>query len=411
MPISRFSVRNRILACLAVSALAILSLCSAASAAPITVNLRVEGATATLYEGPVSTEAIPALVTAASPEGNPCDVAHNGANGGFVPSGASPTAALFDAAQANGFGFNAKWFASLNDFEVTKAGSDENGGEAEGFPSWGYAVNYTTANVGGCQFQLAPGSEVLWAYNYFNLPHLLSLTGPATATAGTQFTVHVSDGQTGAPVSGAAIGQVSTGLTTAPPGGPVTDSSGNATISLTRSGSVALKATHSESVRSNGLGVCVHEGNDGSCGTVVNGAGGKALPLITSGSTQPATAETAQVLGLKNGHVYSRGAAPRVLRGVVRIAAGGTLRQVRIRLHRSIGGRCFNFSGSKESFVRSPKCATAAYFSVGDAESFSYLLPARLPAGRYVYDIQAVDSSGRTTALVGGVSHVVFRVK
>jgi hypothetical protein len=62
-------------------------------------------------------------------------------------------------------------------------------------------------------------------------------------------------------------------------------------------------------------------------------------------------------------------------------------------------------------FVRAGKCAPAAFFSVGGAESFSYLLPARLAAGRYAYDIEAVDSSGRVTGLVGGVSHVVFRVR
>jgi len=117
------------------------------------------------------------------------------------------------------------------------------------------------------------------------------------------------------------------------------------------------------------------------------------------------------VLGVTSGRVYSRRFAPRVLRGVVNVGAGGTLRQVRIRLERRAGRHCFNFSGSRARFVRAKKCGAAAFFSVGSAASFSYLLPARLPVGRYVYDIQAVDSSGRVTGLVGGVSHVVFRVK
>jgi len=48
---------------------------------------------------------------------------------------------------------------------------------------------------------------------------------------------------------------------------------------------------------------------------------------------------------------------------------------------------------------------------VGDSESFSYLLPAALPAGRYLYEIKAVDGSGRATRLLGGINHVVFRVR
>ena len=90
---------------------------------------------------------------------------------------------------------------------------------------------------------------------------------------------------------------------------------------------------------------------------------------------------------------------------------GGTLHQVRISLRRRYRGRCFDFSGSRESFVRTKKCGSATFFSVGGSESFSYLLPTRLPKGRYVFDIEGVDSTGQTTKLVSGVSHVVFQVK
>jgi hypothetical protein len=100
-----------------------------------------------------------------------------------------------------------------------------------------------------------------------------------------------------------------------------------------------------------------------------------------------------------------------VLRGVVKVPAGDTLHQTRIRLERRHNGHCFNFSGSTESFVRARKCGTASFFSVGATESFSYLLPARLPAGRYVYDMDAVENTGKITKLVSGVSHIVFRVK
>ena len=394
-----------VLVCLLASLLASAS----ASAAPITVNLRVEGSTSTLFEGPVSSDAIgnpTGISTTSSGGAHPCDVKDNGGNGGFGAAATTPTAVLYDAALAHGLAFDATWSSAFNDFLVSRVGGDVNGGAPE-FPSWGYAVNYTTAGVGGCQFQLAPGSEVLWAYNYFNLTHLLSLSGPAAADAGTPVTVHVRDGQTGEPISGAVIGEVAGGMTTTIASSSVTDASGAATISLARAGTATLKATRPDSVRSNGWGVCVHAGNDGSCGTTLSSGASKP----TAPASAPAVSAVAQVLGVKDGHVYARRFAPRVLRGSVTLPAGVTLRQVRIRLERRYRGQCFDFSGSRARFTRTGKCGSALFFSVGGTQSFTYLLPARLAAGRYVFDIQAVDGVGHATKLIGGVSHVVFRVR
>ncbi len=412
MPITSRPVRP-VLAGILVCLCSLLMLCPIAAAAPITVNLRVEGSTATLFEGPISTDAIEAPPGI---EGHPCDVKDNGANGGFGTASATPTAALYDAATANGLAFGAEWSSKYDDFLVTQVGTDVNGGEPE-YPSWGYAVNYTTAGVGGCQFQLAPGSEVLWAYNYFNLKHLLSLSGPASVDVGTPFTVHVVDGQTGQPLSGAAIGEVTAGVTTTIPSSPATDANGDATITLAHAGTVTLKATQAESVRSNGLTVCVHNGNDGTCGTTETPI---ACPAATSTCgegpvhvlpyPQPPRPDVARVTGVVNGHVYSHRSAPRILKGSVEVPAGGTLREVRVRLQRRYRGRCSYFSGRTESFVRA-RCSRAPFFSVGTTTSFTYLLPARLPAGRYVYEIQAVDDHGDLTKLTGGVSRVVFSVK
>jgi hypothetical protein len=290
-------------------------------------------------------------------------------------------------------------------------GADINGGAPE-FSSWGYAVNYTTAGVGGCQFQLAPGSNVLWAYNYFNLQHLLSLTGPAIANVGAPFTVHVTDGQTGEAISGASIGELTAGVTTTLPSSSPTDASGNATLSIAHAGTVIVKATRAGSVRSNGQAVCVHAGNDGSCGTTSPASvPASTSPSFTRAPSPTPISEIAEVLGVANGHVYSRRTAPRVLRGMVVLSGGAGLRQLRIRLQRRYRGRCFNFSGSRGQFVRSSRCGSAPFFSVGGAVSFSYLLPAPLSRGRYVYDIEAVDVAGHISQLVNGVSHVVFRVK
>jgi len=405
--------------CTAVLSLFVVLTCVvSASAASITVNLRVEGSSSTLYEGPVTTSA-ESIETPSSAGAHPCNYSSNGPSEGFADEGTpagTPTTALHDAALASGLPFDAEWFGSgagngdPGDFFVTKVGSDVNGG-APTFPSWGYAVNDTTAIVGGCQIALAPGSEVLWAYNYFNLAHLLSLSGPASVGVGAPFTLHVVDGRTGEPVAGASIGQLAAGVTTAIPGSPLTDASGNATISLSSAGTSTLKATQPESVRSNAVQVCVHAGNDGTCGTSVPTATTNALVSPSHPAVPVATGLAARILGVLNGHVYSRRGAPRVLRGTVKVATGGTLRQVRIRLQRQVGGRCLNFSGRQGRFLRTRKCPAASFFSVGSSESFSYLLPFQLPAGRYVYDIDAVEASGTATRLVGGVSHVVFRVR
>jgi hypothetical protein len=405
------------LAGLIVGLLAVLALCSSALATPITVNLRVEGSTATLYEGPVTTEAIldpPGIGTEASKEAHPCDVKDNGSNGGYGAAAATPTTALYEAAVAHGLAFNAEWSTEFNDFDILQVGQDIANSEKNG-EYWGYAINFTTAELGGCQIRLAPGSEVLWAYNFFGLPHLLSLTAPASVDAGTPFSVHVVDGQTGQPISGAAIGEMTAGVTTTIPGSPTTDANGNATITLTHAGTVTLKATQSESVRSNGVVVCVHNGNDGTCGTTII-----ACPADTSGCEgvhvektlppPPPLPDVARAGGVVNSHVYSRRGAPRILVGSVEVPLGDTLHEVRIALERSSHHRCFAFSGRRGAFARAG-CHATRFFDVADTTSFSYLLPARLPAGRYVYDVEAVDDAGHVTKLADGVSHVVFYVK
>lgn len=387
-------------------------LLSASAAAAMSVNVRIEGSAKTLFEGPVNTEGIaasPGISTPSSGGAHPCDVKDNGSNGGFGTAAATPTTALYDAAVARALTFDASWSNSFTDFLVSQVGTDVNGGAPE-FPSWGYAVNYTTAGVGGCQFQLAPGSEVLWAYNYFNLTHLLSLSGPVAVNAGAPFAVHVSDGQTGEPISGVALGEVSGGVTTTIPSSPTTDASGNATIVLGNEGVVTLKATRSDAVRSNGIVVCVHNGNDGNCGTTVTG-GGSPASNGTQTSTHVTTSVVAKVAGVKNGRVYRRRFAPRILSGVVELSGGDTVRQVRIRLERRHAGHCSGFNGSRARFVRLRRCGAASFFSVGGALSFSYLLPSRLSAGRYVYEVQALDGTGRPTKAVSGVSRVVFYVR
>ena len=416
-------ISRRISLVLCAAAGAVLIICATALAAPVTVNLRVEGSSKTLFEGPISTEG-GTFETSSSKGPHPCDYKENGTssekateedeNGGNISG--TPTTALRDAALASGLTFNAKWYGSgtagegnPGDFFVTQVGSDVNE-EVAPYASWGYAVNDTTAPVGGCQIALAPGNEVLWAYNYFNLPHLLSLSGPSSVTVGVPFTVHVTDGHTGEPLEGAEIGQLVSGVTSTSSSSPKTNAAGNATVTLSQVGTTTLKAIRKESVRSNGLAVSV--GNEVCAESADSGASNcVGIAPVFPAPVTPVVADVAKAAGVKNGHVYSRRFAPRLLAGLVEIPYGGTLRQVRISLRRSYRGRCYGFSGSRERFV-AIKCKQAAsFFSVGSSASFSYLLPSGLPAGHYTYDIEGVDDAGQATTLVSGVSHVVFKVK
>lgn len=394
--------------------LAVLACATCAVAAPITVNLRVEGSSKTLYEGPVTTEP-QTFETASSGGPHACDYSDNGNSGGFTNGGnpsATPTDALRTAALASGLAFNAEWSTEFGDFDVTQVGSDaDNSNEF-----WGYAVDDTTAPVGGCQIALAPGNEVLWAFNYFGLEHLLSLSGPSTANVGTPFTVHVVDGQTGAPIQHASIGEDVAGVTTAVPG-VETNAEGNATVTLSNTGSVTLKATEPKSVRSNGIVVCVHNGDDGTCGTTPRACADSASSATGECSTAPFHAPPApspravpRVRGVANGQVFRRGHGPRLLRGEVELLNGDTLHTLSISLQRRYRGRCYSFSGARERFARS-RCGTSSYFSVGGSLSFSYLLPAALAAGHYTFAIEASNAGGVVTKPVTGVGDVAFTVK
>jgi hypothetical protein len=280
------------------------------------------------------------------------------------------------------------------------------------FDSWGLAVDFQEALVGGCEISPLAGSEILWAYNFFNLKHLLKLSGPATAGAGEAITVHVVDGQTGEAIAGASIGEVVGGATTPLAGSPATNAGGDATITLPAPGTVLLKATRSDSVRSNALPVCVHNANDGTCGTSLPPAPGVTPTAgATTGSPAPYRgpfALVSSVSGPQDGRTYPRRHAPRLLAGTILAHSPVTL--VRISLRRAYRGRCWAYDGVRERFIHS-RCGSAHQFTVSHGASFSYLLPSALAPGRYVLDVTADDSAGNTTTLARGSSRIVFHVR
>lgn len=204
-----------------------------ASAAPVTVNLRVEGQSQTLYEAPVTTDGHD--ITKDASGAHPCD----GTNGGANPSpGPTMTSALDDAF---GSGWAGTWFDGFEDFGIDAIGGEANDFGAGAF--WGYALDFAPTSVGGCQQQVSAGQEVLYAYDFFSKSFLLRLSGPASAKEGEDFTVTVTDGTCGCAISGATVG------------GATTDANGQAVLRFQSAGNVTLKAERADSVRSNALTV------------------------------------------------------------------------------------------------------------------------------------------------------------
>jgi hypothetical protein len=343
-------IRN-LFATLCVAISAVLTLASIAEAAPTTVNVRIEGATETLFEGPVAVE--PHAVKASSDTvQRPCDGINSLDPENTTPE-PTPTAAAADAMTLAGETFDGKWYPGFNDYFITRFGPDaEKGGK-----SWGILVNNTFTSVGGCQYQLDGGDEVLWVFNAFNSRPFLALfpaaanytAGPrpltATATLGEPFEVEVAayaDDQEGDPTEGsvragstafegADVSPVTTGangfekVDTADPATVETDAQGEASITFTTSGWHRIKATvpgagEEEAIRSNRLDVCVLGPGETSCGappaedsvrvpppTVEEGTGGEEPggggdEEAAGGGGEPPIGETPPVFTLPNGN-------------------------------------------------------------------------------------------------------------
>jgi hypothetical protein len=293
------TVRIRIATLIVASLFTILASGAIAWATPTRVNVRIEGATRTLFEGPIWT--VGHEVEASS------DTTARSCNGidTLDPQNTQPgptsTAASVDAMSIIGETFNGKWYSGFGDYLITRWGPDrEQNGE-----SWGILVNNVFTNVGGCQYELGTGNEVLWVYNAFAARPFLALlpvadhytSGPrpltATAELGKPFEVEVleySDEEedippaepqrNGAtPFTGADVSPVRTseqGYQTVYIGGPgtvMTNAAGKASITFTTPGWHRIKATKLDQygneavIRSNRLDVCVPALGQTDCGT------------------------------------------------------------------------------------------------------------------------------------------------
>jgi hypothetical protein len=258
-----------------------------ALAAPAEVDVRIEGRSETLFEGPVLTEGhkVKALSDA---EPHSCDGLNNGKN---PTAGPTATAASVDAMSIVGEGFDGNWYPGYDDYFITRWGPG--GQNATLGEYWGLLVNNVYTSVGGCQYQVDGGDEVLWAYDAFKEKPLLALfpagyaggARPLTAIAELDepFEVEVDayaddaegvppagPSRTGAsPFEGAEVAPVEIG-----PGGfeqvdagssatVETGADGRAEVSFARSGWNRIKATvtgpggKESAIRSNRLDVCV----------------------------------------------------------------------------------------------------------------------------------------------------------
>jgi hypothetical protein len=241
------------------AALLLLSLTAApaALAAPVGVTLRVEGASKTILDEPVTTDGHD--VTPASGGTHKCDGTNNGAHPSPVPT---PTAALDDVTRAHNISWDADWFPSFEDFAVTRV-HDEHANSSQ---FWGLVVNGQFASSGGCQTRLTQGDEAVWVFDAFSKSAVLRLAGPGTATVGQPVNVQVTDTQTAQPAANASVNGATTG------------SDGVATLTFNEEGIYRLKADRSDAVRSNSLIVCADPGGAAPCTST-----DKTAPVVSSG--------------------------------------------------------------------------------------------------------------------------------
>jgi len=248
--------------------------------------------------------------------------------------------------------------------------------------------------AGICTDVLKTGDEVVMLVDRSPAPTFaptvfpLDVEGlPAQVRVGSAITVTVVEyrsatGGTGegdrTPVAGATVRAGSATATTG--------ADGRATLTLAQRGTFTVKATRAGNAAS---------GRE----TVVVGD-------VTSSPPSPDTvAPLAAIDGIRDGQRFSRRRAPRELHGTASADPSG-LWAVKIRITRRLGKRCWYFSGTRERFLKRT-CGKRYAFKVSDQPTWSYLLPARLPKGRYVLDTYAIDNAFNH----GAKKTVRFRVR
>jgi hypothetical protein len=182
-------------------------------------------------------------------------------------------------------------------------------------------------------------------------------------------------------------------------------------VTLGTRGPASLRASHTGDIRSASEPVCVTDGTDGACGSTAASA------CATTGDdgkcgTKDRRAPRAKILSITEGQRFGKGKGPRGLRGLVTSDPSG-IAAVRLRLTRNHDGRCQTFDGRSERMTALKRCGATRgkWFSAGDREQWSYLLPSRLGPGRYVLDLRVSDRAGNVDTLLQRTrTRVVFMV-
>jgi len=308
---------------------------------------------------------------------------------------------------------------------------------------WAIYVNDRPSSFGICRFDPQQGDEVLIyaacggqeTACFAGEP--LDFAAPRTVRPGEAFDVTVQEVTTtygGAPDFAASTseGPAADAEVVGADAAARTGADGRARVTLTRRGETVLTARKGTRVPESQT-VCVTDGADGFCGTTVPGqpaapgagtgtgtgtagAGAAPGPCVTNGrdgrcGTPDRTAPRTGVTSVREQQRFTRGTAPRVLRG--RAGDGAALRAVELRLTRTDGRRCSRYDGARERFVAVSRCgARGRYFTIGDRAEFEYQLAERLGRGRYVLDVRAVDAAGnKDYERRRGENRVVFTVR
>jgi hypothetical protein len=287
-------------------------------------------------------------------------------------------------------------------------------GETHAFPNPDYWAEWVSNRYGNglCSDLLNEGDEVLMLVDVFTTAPTvfpLALSGvPATVAPGASFTVSVTqyrtDGNPGTgtpePAAGVSVGGATTGA------------DGRATLSLTGSGAQSLRAVRGNA-RSAPVSVCVTDGSDGACGTTTQSP----TACATTGDdgncgTKDRRAPRGKILSIRDGQRFKKGKGPRGLSGSVTADPSG-IADIRLRLTRNYRTHCSTYDARRERLAPMKRCGAkrGKWFSVGDREQWSYLLPSRLGPGRYVLDVQARDRAGNADTLLQRTrTRVVFTV-
>lgn len=289
-------------------------------------------------------------------------------NAAHTCSGTSAAGAL---EQATGGNWTASWFDGLG-YAVDSIGGVKAPADFSSY--WTLWVNGKSSTTGVCDSELQPRDDVLEFLctstpdfsSCVNLP--LEIRTRSVKSGKVALTVVRLKGDgTSEAVAGALVSGGSKDVKT--------DAKGRATVALSQTGG-SLRATHTGDVPSATLGCAFGDGGGG-C------------------SDLDAVAPTLKLKGIKDGATFATGAAPRELSGTARDRGGRATVAFRLT-RRAADGTCTHFDGERSKFV---KCdgKRAPSVAVGDGPSWSYLLPAKLAAGRYGLLVVATDTAGNQT--------------